>query len=210
MYRARAAMGPGARISLSLVGVDFTRDMLQNFVEISCSDDWGGASNVVAVTRVRPRDEEDGEVEQSANSEDFVPSDTQTGAYSWLTYTGYFPATDPNGFASQTLPAGVVAVPVSSGAASVMGLRNDSGQRIVIVDTSAFITSNLAGIQRYGSALDGAVMPIDNICRASIICTFPPGETYFVGQAFSGQATSRQTYVSLVFMYTSKVQYPSV
>lgn len=68
IYKARASMAPGSRITLELVGVDFSRDMLQNYVEFGCTDDWGGASNVVALTRVRPRDEASGEVEQVADA----------------------------------------------------------------------------------------------------------------------------------------------
>jgi len=79
-YTVRMTMPPGTVATLLMFGTDFSRTMLPNNLDISVTDDWGGAGAVNPVTKVRPqRDEKDEIVTQDNISiPDALPSN---GAY---------------------------------------------------------------------------------------------------------------------------------
>lgn len=171
IYRARAAMAPGSRITLELVGVDFKRDMLQNFVEFNCTDDWGGASNVVAVSRVRPRDEVPDELEQDADLLDsgisgFIANDsTSHSGAAWFSWQGRFNSLDPNGFTRVILPTGIEPVMTNGG---FYGLRNATNDNIIVIVTGAYYGVSSQNMYVDGDR-DGAVLDVgNNTCRLSL------------------------------------------
>lgn len=123
------------------------------------------------------------------------------------TYNGDFPATDPNGFNTVPLPDGFTPVQIPSGQAFVYGIRNDTGRRYLLVDTSAHDVPSTADFQRVGD-INGTIMVDGSAVRASVICTMVPGATYFYGRGFSGQASTRRTFLSLTFLPTDMGIYP--
>lgn len=89
-FSVRMVMQPGTYATLLLTGVDYTRTMFPNNLDISVTDDWGGASEVNPVTKVRkPRDEEEEEQVEQETIE--IPESMPVnGAYfaRWFGQTG--------------------------------------------------------------------------------------------------------------------------
>nr|UYL95408.1 MAG: hypothetical protein [Nanning Tombu tick virus 1] len=202
-YDAELVLASGGFLDLELLNVNYDNVMLPNFVSLTATDDFGTSVDVVPPPTTR--DTFDGGDNQ-------VDDHISTGGITafWVNYTGFFPTTDPNGFSTQAatdqLPPGVSVVPITSGQATVLALRNDSGRRYLITDTSAYINADPNRIQRMGN-IDGGVYADGTGSRNSIIETFNPGAVYYVGFFFSGQYNSYQTYVNLVFLETQKQQY---
>lgn len=89
-YNVKMVLPPGKTFTMILTGVDYTKTMFPNNLDISVTDDWGGAFPVDPVTKVRrPRDEGEEEPTNQPNIEiqDSLPVN---GAYfaRWFGLTG--------------------------------------------------------------------------------------------------------------------------
>lgn len=131
------------------------------------------------------------------------------GTSQFMSYEGVFPTEDPCGFGSVELPNGFSRVAVQSNSYQVVGVRNDSGRRYFLIDTSAHDTTDRGSFQRVGN-INGNCMVDGNAVRVSQVCTFNPGDVYFTGPGYSNPGGTRHTYTSLTFVPSDAELYPQV
>lgn len=198
LFEATFTMPPQATIRLVLKDVDFDKVMKQNLIDLFVTDEYYTQPLVVPPPIVRDV------FEDGTLTNNQLPP-PQPG-YAWLNYTGSHGDIDPLGLKYRMLPEGFTAVEFQSYTGLVTAIRNDTGLRWLLFDTSAFADISPNDVLRVGN-IDGGVYADGTASRVALIETCNPGDVYYVGPVYMSTGVFRRVYVNIVFVQTEKAQY---